>query len=115
MLQNAIQSARSQVVTWFSRHGNASSLDRMLELAMAAARCNQKPTIVIKHPQHLTNLHRTKNTALVWRGQSGLVVLLLNFKVDGRKAALIRQYSALVVVTLQADHGIIEKATRARL
>ena len=60
----------------------------MLELAMAAARCNQKPTIVIKHPQHLTNLHRTKNTALEWRGQSGLVVLLLNFKVDGRKASL---------------------------
>jgi hypothetical protein len=61
----------------------------MLELAMAAARCDQKPTIVIKHPQHLTNLHGTKNTALERRGQSWQGVLLLNVRLQARAAATL--------------------------
>jgi len=57
LLEDAAESARSDVIAWFSRYRDAATFRGMPKLAVTAPRCIKIPTIVVEHSQHLGDLH----------------------------------------------------------
>lgn len=58
MFADAVQRTGSKLIARLSRHRNAANFGRMLELAMASASYDKKPTIFFEHTQDLTDFHR---------------------------------------------------------
>jgi hypothetical protein len=57
LFEDAVQRAWSEIITWFPGDGDASRLGAVLELAVAALRRDETPTVVVKHPQYLADFH----------------------------------------------------------
>lgn len=51
LLQDRVERARCQVIAVFAGNRHATGLDRMNELAVAAACSDQNPAIISKHSQ----------------------------------------------------------------
>jgi hypothetical protein len=45
LLENAVESAWRKIIAWLARNGDATRLDRVLELSVTSARCNEIPTV----------------------------------------------------------------------
>ena len=60
LLENAAQCARSQIIARFSRDGDAPGLCRILELPMAAAAGNLKPSVLGKQSEDVADFHCTR-------------------------------------------------------
>jgi hypothetical protein len=60
LLQDTVERARSQMITWFAWHGHPAWLVRVLVLAMATAGDNEIPAIFLENPQHLGDLHHRR-------------------------------------------------------
>src|SRR5258706_7371850 len=57
LLKDTVQSARCQIVAWFSRNRDTTRLTGVLELAMTASRGHQIPTVLTKHAQYVRYFH----------------------------------------------------------
>jgi len=57
LFENAIQSARSQIITGLSGYCNTATFDWMLKLTMATARGDNKPSVGPKHGQDVAYFH----------------------------------------------------------
>jgi hypothetical protein len=58
LLKDTIQRARRQVIAGFTRHSHAAWFGGVLELAMAAFRCDENPPIFSQSVQDIADFHR---------------------------------------------------------
>jgi hypothetical protein len=65
LLQDAIQSARRQIVARLASDGNATRLGLVLVLAVATACCDEDPTVIQKHSKNLADFHQIRISG--WR------------------------------------------------
>src|SRR6185436_15155320 len=57
LLKDAVQGAWGEIVARFLGNRDASRLGVVLELTVAAPRCDETPTVVLQHPQYFADLH----------------------------------------------------------
>src|SRR5580704_5486359 len=57
LLEDTVQSARCQIVPWFSRHRHTTRLTGVLELAMTTSCRYQVPTVLTDQAQYVSYLH----------------------------------------------------------
>jgi hypothetical protein len=57
LLKDTIQRSRRQVITGFARNGHAAWFGEVLELTVAAFRCDENPPIFAQSVQDIADLH----------------------------------------------------------
>ena len=64
LLLDTVQCAGRQIIARFAGNSDATSLARVLELAMTSTSCNQVPAVGLEHSEHFADLHGQRITAL---------------------------------------------------
>lgn len=63
LLENAVEGTWRKIIAWLARNGDATRLDRVLELSMTSTSCNVIPAVGLEHAQNFTDLHRYRIAA----------------------------------------------------
>src|SRR5689334_5872308 len=58
LFEDAVEGAWCDIVAGLSCNSNTTGFGEVLKLAVTSLCRDQIPTVIMKHPQHLTNFHR---------------------------------------------------------